>query len=319
MDMAELGTSGASVSALCLGTDYYGSRTPAETAHILMDAFHEAGGTFLDTSNIYARWIPGFLGGESESTIGDWMARRRNRSAMFVATKMCGDYLDVPYGLRAVDIRRECDKSLARLRTDWIDLYYAHADDRQTPLPEIVEAFDSLISAGKVRMVGASNWATWRLAEARQIAEANGWVSPWALEYRYTYLRPRPGAVFAPQVAVNDQLLDYARDKQLPIVAYSILLNGAYSRSDRPVPGRYAGPDTDARLAALQVVSAETGATPAQVVIAWLRQQPQQIIPIVAGSTLEQIRENVAAANLRLTSDQVNRLDSAGNETPSED
>ena len=190
---------------------------------------------------------------------------------MFVATKMCGDYLDVPYGLRAVDIRRECDKSLARLRTDWIDLYYAHADDRQTPLPEIVEAFDSLISAGKVRFVGASNWATWRLAEAGQIAEANGWASPSALEYRYTYLRPRPGAVFAPQVAVNDQLLDYARDKQLPIVAYSILLNGAYSRSDRPVPGRYVGPDTDARLAALHVVSAETGATPAQVVIAWLR------------------------------------------------
>lgn len=319
MDMVELGTSGASVSALCLGTDYYGSRTPAETADELMDAFREAGGTFLDTSNIYACWIPGFVGGESESTIGDWMARRRNRSEMFVATKICGDYLDVPYGLRAVDIRRECDKSLRRLRTNWIDLYYAHADDRQTPLPEIVEAFNSLVTAGKVRFVGASNWATWRLAEARQVADANGWASPAALEYRYTYLRPRPGAAFAPQVVVGDQLLDYASNARLPIVAYSTLLNGAYSRADRPIPGRYLGPDTDARLAALHVVSAETGATPAQVVIAWLRHHPQQIIPIIGGSTLGQVRENIAAADLRLTDDQVVRLAKAGNETPSDD
>ncbi len=110
--------------------------------------------------------------------------------------------------------------------------------------------------------MGVSNWATWRLAEARQIAEADRWVSPSALEYRYTYQRPRPGAVFAPQVAVSEQLLDYARDKQLPIVAYSILLNGAYGRSDRPVPGRYVGPDTDARLAALHVVSARRARQP---------------------------------------------------------
>ena len=186
MDTVPLGRSDAEVSELCLGTDYYGSRTPTETAHRLLDEFAAAGGTFLDTSNIYASWIPGFVGGESESTIGGWLASRRRRSQMFVATKVCGDYQDTPYGLRAVDIRRECERSLRRLRTDVIDLYYAHADDRSTPLEEIVEAFDGLVAAGKVRFVGASNWATWRLAESRQISVAGGWVSPAVLEYRHT-------------------------------------------------------------------------------------------------------------------------------------
>jgi aryl-alcohol dehydrogenase-like predicted oxidoreductase len=312
VDTVTLGAGSAEVSALCLGTDYYGSRTPAATAHRLMDEFAAAGGNFLDTSNIYAAFLPGFVGGESETTIGDWMARRRNRSSMFVATKVCGDYQDVPYGLRAADIRRECDKSLRRLRTDVIDLYYAHADDRQTPLEEIVEAFDSLVTAGKVRYVGVSNWATWRLAEARQVALTNGWATPSVLEYRHTYLRPRPGSVFLPQIAVTDQLLDYAREKELPIVAYSILLNGAYSRADREVPEDYAGPDTDARLQTLAEIAAETGATPAQVVIAWLRQSPQQIVPIIGGSTVEQIRENIAGAELRLSDEQIERLTSAG-------
>lgn len=314
MDTVRLGRSDAEVSELCLGTDYYGSRTPTERAHRLLDEFAAAGGTFLDTSNIYASWIPGFVGGESESTIGGWLARRGRRSQMFVATKVCGDYQDTPYGLRAVDIRRECERSLRRLRTDVIDLYYAHADDRSTPLEEIVGAFDGLVASGKVRYIGASNRATWRLAEARQIAMAADWTSPVALEYRHTYLRPRPGAVFAPQVVATDQLLDYARDKELPVVAYSILLNGAYSRSGRSVPEQYRGPDTEARLATLRAVAAEVGATPTQVVIAWLRHSPQPIIPIIGGSTVDQIRQNLAATAVRLDDNQLRRLTDVGAE-----
>ena len=312
MRSTALGTTGATVSALCLGTDYYGSRTPVPVARRLLDEFAAAGGTFLDTANLYACFVPGFVGGESETVIGDWMADRGNRSSMFVATKVAGPYLDVPRGLRAADVRRECDKSLRRLRTEVIDLYYAHVDDRATPLAEIVEAFDSLVSAGKVRFVGASNWATWRLAEARLLSEWHRWASVAALEFRHTFLRPTLGAEFADQVAVTEELLDFARAKRLPVVAYSILLNGAYSRPDRAVPVQYRGPDSEARLAALRDVAAEVAASPSQVVIAWMLHAAQPIIPIVGGSTVDQIRENVAAASLVLSEEQVGRLDRAG-------
>jgi aryl-alcohol dehydrogenase-like predicted oxidoreductase len=201
-----------------------------------MDEFVEAGGMFLDTANIYASFISGFVRGESETVIGDWMAARRNRSRMVVATKVAGGYLDTPRGLRSADIERECERSLRRLRTDVIDLYYAHVDDRETPLEESVEAFHRLVAAGKVRFVGVSNWHTWRLAEARLLAEFKGWPRLAALEFRYSYLRPVSGADFGDQIAVTDQLLDYARTKRVTVVAYSTLLNGAYTRTDRELP-----------------------------------------------------------------------------------
>lgn len=146
-----LGDTEQEVSALCLGTDYYGSRTPTKIAWRLLDDFTAAGGTFLDTANIYACFLPGFAGGESETTIGDWMAHRHNRAAMFVATKVAGAYQGAPFGLRATDITRECERSLRRLRTDVIDLYYAHAEDPNTPLEEIMSAFHQLVLDGKVR------------------------------------------------------------------------------------------------------------------------------------------------------------------------
>src|SRR5215216_5790764 len=138
MQYVPLSDTGISVSAVCLGTDYYGSRTSPSTAHELLDHFADAGGTFIDTSNIYACWIPGYQGGESETTIGDWMAARQNRARMFVGTKIGFPYPGTAGGLAAKEIERECEKSLRRLKTDRIDLYYAHCDDRQTPLEEIL-------------------------------------------------------------------------------------------------------------------------------------------------------------------------------------
>ena len=131
----------------------------------LLDTFAEAGGTFLDTANIYAAFLPGFVGGESEQVIGNWMAARGNRDEMVVGTKVAGPYQDVPRGLRAVDIERECEKSLRRLRSETIDVYYAHVDDRDTPLEEIVEAFHRLVDAGKVRWVAP---ATGRPGDSRR-------------------------------------------------------------------------------------------------------------------------------------------------------
>jgi len=313
MEKVKLGNTGVEVSALCLGTDSYGTQTDTETAHRLLDQFFETGGTFIDTANIYAFWIPGFKGGESETTIGQWIKERRNRQHVFIGTKVGGGpYQDTEFGLRAKDIERECEKSLKRLGIETIDLYYAHIEDRNTPHEETLEAFDRLIQAGKVRFIGACNHKAWRLAEARAISKANGWESYSVVEQRHTYLRPKPGSSFGLQMAVNDDLLDYCRDYGLTLLAYTILLKGAYTRSDRAIPDEYVGPDTDARLAQLRTISQEIGVTPNQVIIAWLRQSDPPVLPIIGVSMPEQLSENIDALKIRLTDEQMNDLNAAG-------
>jgi len=313
---AFLGRTGIEVSDFCLGTDYYGSRTSPDMAWTLLDAFTEAGGTFIDTANIYAAFIPGYVGGESESVIGSWMNARGNRDAIVVGTKVAGPYQDVPGGLRATDVASECEKSLRRLQTSTIDLYYAHIDDWATPLEEILDGFGKLLQSGKIRSVGLSNWQLWRLAEARLLAEIDGWPLA-ALEYRHTYLRPTANADFAPQIAATPELFDFAQAHGLTVVAYSVLLNGAYTRPDRSVPWSYRGPDTDARLACLREVAAELGTTPNQVVLAWLQTAPGcTVIPIIGGSRLGQVQQNLEAAAVRLSEDQQDRLYAAGAPQP---
>jgi aryl-alcohol dehydrogenase-like predicted oxidoreductase len=313
---APLGRTGIEVSDLCLGADYYGSRTSPDTARQLLDAFAESGGTFIDTANIYAAFLPGFVGGESESVIGGWMAARGNRDAIVVATKVAGPYQDVPGGLRAKDVLSECDKSLRRLQTSVIDVYYAHIDDRATPLDEILDGFGQLLRSGRIRSVGLSNWQLWRLAEARLLAEIAGWPLA-ALEYRHTYLRPTANADFAPQIAATPELFDFAQAHGLTVVAYSVLLNGAYTRPDRPVPWSYRGPDSDARLACLRQIATELGITANQLVLAWLRSTSRcTVVPIIGGSRLEQVQENVRAAAVRLSRDHRDRLAAAGDPQP---
>jgi len=312
MDKVRLGNTGVEVSALCLGTDHYGSQTDAGRAFQLLDQYFEAGGLFIDTANIYAAWIPGFEGGESETTIGRWMQERRNRDRIFIATKLGGPYQDTEGGLRAQEIQRECERSLKRLGTDTIDLYYAHLDDRETPLEERLEASDRLVRAGKVRFIGASNHASWRLAEARCISQANGWAQYCAIEQRHTYLRLRHGANFPYHVCVDDTLLDYCRVHGIALLGYRILLQGAYTRPDRAIPEQYLGPDSDARLTVLNAVAREIGATPNQVIIAWMRQSDPPILPIIGGSTSAHLSENLDALEVRLTNEQMNRLDAAG-------
>jgi aryl-alcohol dehydrogenase-like predicted oxidoreductase len=309
----KLGSSGVEVSALCFGTDLIGSRIDRQTSFQLLDLFRENGGTFVDTGNFYAAWLPGCTGGESETTIGLWMKERGNRAEMAIATKLGFDYPGCQGGLSAAEIERECEKSLRRLQTDRLDLYYAHRDDPQTPLEETMETFDRLIRAGKVRAIGASNLRAWRIAEANAVAGAHGWARYSAVEQRHTYLRPRHGADFGPQVSIDEGLKDYCRSRDIALVAYSTLLQGAYTREDRPVPAQYAGPDADTRLQALREVADEVGATVNQTVVAWMLQSDPQVLPIIAGSQPGQIAENVGALRVRLSEDQIRRLDIAGN------
>ena len=313
MQRLKVGASDVEVSALCFGTDLVGSKIDRQTSFQLLDLFRENGGTFVDTGNFYAAWLPGCSGGESETTIGLWMKERGNRDEMVIATKLGFDYPGSPGGLSAAEIARECDKSLQRLGTDKLDLYYAHRDDPATPLEETMEAFDRLIQAGKVRAIGASNISVWRIAEANAVAAAHGWAGYSAVEQRHTYLRPRHSADFGPQIAINEDMKGFCGTHGITLIAYSALLQGAYTRPDRPVPMQYAGVDSDARLQVLKEVTGEAGATLNQVVVAWMRQSSPPVLPIIAGSQPAQVTENIEALKVTLSEDQVRRLDTAGN------
>ncbi len=312
MDQLSLGKSSVAVSTLCYGTDLIGSRIGEKDSHALLDVFADAGGTFIDTGNFYASWYPGCVGGESESTIGRWMASRRNRHATVISTKLGFDYPGCDGGLSATEIARECEKSLQRLKTDYIDVYYAHRDDFDTPLEETMEAFDRLIQAGKVRVLGASNLWLWRVAEANMLSDLQGLTPYSVVEQRYTYFRPRHGADFGPQIFITEDMKRYCAHHGITLVAYSILLQGAYTRDDKPVPAQFASPEADDRMEALKSVAQETGATLNQVIIAWMRQSDPQVLPIIGGSNKQQILENVGALQLTLSEAQMEQLTRAG-------
>ena len=313
MEKLKLGHSDVQVSSLCLGTDSLGSKIDRETSFELMDFYREKGGNFIDTANFYASWLPGCRGGESESTIGAWLAERGNRDQMAIASKLAFDYPGCDGGLNAAEIERECEKSLKRLRTDRIDLYYAHRDDFATPLEETMAAFDRLVKAGKVRMIGASNLSVWRIAEANGVSRANSWAQYGVVEQRHTYLRPRHGADFGPQICINDDLKDFAIKRGVTLVAYSILLHGAYTRDNQPIPAHYAGPEAEERLAALRRVANEVGATANQVIVAWMRRSEPPVLPIIAGSRPEQLEETIGALGVNLSEEQMATLNTAGN------
>ena len=311
MKTVQLSQSGVEVSMFCLGAMYFGSRTDKAMSYRLLDQYVAAGGSFLDTANIYAWWVPGFKGTESETLLGEWLRERKNRAQMFIATKVGFGYPEVERSLRARQIETECEGSLKRLGIDTIDLYYAHVDDRNTPQEETLEAFDRLVKAGKVRLIGASNFLAWRLEEARWVSQAHGRAEYCCIQQRYSYVRPKPGASFDPQLAANDDLLDYCRGRALTLLAYSPLLGGAYTRPDRPFAEQYLGLDTDARLKALKKVAQEVGASPNQVVLAWMVQSNPVVIPLVAASTPEQMQKNLDALEIKLSAEQMAHLNEA--------
>ena len=312
MRKTQLGRSELEVSLLCMGSDSLGSKHDRQTSFAVLDAFRERGGNFLDTGNFYAAWLPGFVGGESESTIGEWLKARGCREEMVIGTKLGFDYPGSPGGLSACEIQNECEKSLRRLGTDRIDIYWAHRDDYDTVQAETMQAFDKLVKAGKIRGIGASNLRVWRIAQANEIARANGWVQYSAVEQRFTFLRPHHAADFGPQLCIGDELKTFSADSGVAMVAYSVLLGGAYDKPDAVLPPQYAGSEAEVRIAVLKAIAAETGATISQVIIAWIRQQSPAILPIIAGSKPAQIAESVDALKVDLTTEQMHRMNTAG-------
>ncbi|MBI5032184.1 MAG: aldo/keto reductase [Chloroflexi bacterium] len=301
------------VSAMCLGAMYMGWRTPAEIAIRLLDQYVAAGGTFIDTANVYGRISTNTerVGCISENLLGQWMRERRNHGQLFIATKVGASYIGVEAGLRASQVIGECEKSLKRLGIETIDLYYAHIDDRNTSQEETLEAFDQLVRSGKVRNIGASNFLAWRLEQARWISRTQGWAEYVCIQQRHSYLRPVHGADTAPQVVVNRDLLDYCQTHNVALLAYSPLVSGVYAHPEKPLSPVYAGRDGEARLRVLRRVARELNATPNQIVLAWMMHSTPTVVPIFAASNPEQMTENLGALNLQLDADTMRRLDDA--------
>lgn len=293
---------------------YLGTRQNEAESFALLDQYVDAGGTFIDSANIYAHWVSGFQGGESETVIGRWMAARGSRDRLVIASKVGFEYGDVPRTLRARQIETECEKSLRRLGVDTIDLYYAHVDDRHTPLHETLEAFHRLVQAGKARYIGASNYMTYRIERAHTLAKLNDWPQFCCVQQRYTYLQPRYGKrAVAAQENVTEELLDYVRARKgdFTLLAYAVLLAGAYTRADRAVPDEYDSPDNNARMLTLQAIAQASQATPNQIVLAWMMQSDPPVLPLIAASTREQLAENLGALEVTLSAEQMERLNTA--------
>jgi aryl-alcohol dehydrogenase-like predicted oxidoreductase len=335
MRSIELGRTGEQVSQLALGCMLMGTATDEASSVTMLDRYVDAGGNFLDTANCYAWWpARQYTGGESESLLGRWFERTGRRDEVFLATKGSAWVLnqdevwagrDEPdweiaranfEGAGADTLRRAVDDSLRRLRTDHIDLYYVHVDDRSTPLEETLEALDGIVRSGKVRYLGWSNVRTWRLERIRQLCAQHGWAAPAALQQQHTYLRRRAG--LSHSSIVDDEQMDYLRNHDdLTLVAYSPILKGVYDDPGKRIGHwamePYEGPDADARVAVLTEVAAEVGVTPNQLVLAWLLHQGSpRLVPLIGPRTVDQYEAALPALDVKLTSDQLERLDSAG-------
>ncbi len=314
MQSRPLGRSGLQVAPLAFGGNVFGWSADEATSFSLLDAFVDAGLNLVDTADVYSKWVPGHVGGESETLIGRWLRRSGKRHSVVIATKVGMDMGQGREGLSRGHIERSIDASLKRLQTDHVDLYQSHTDDPHTAFEETLEAYARLIEAGKVRAIGASNFTADRLAAALDVAERDGLP-------RYESLQPHYNLV--ERARFEDALEPLCVARGVGVINYYGLASGFLSgkyRSEADLDkskARGAGVKKylDARglgvLDALDDVARRYGVSTATVAIAWLIARPSITAPIASATSVEQLHELVAAATLSLDADAVERLDEA--------
>jgi aryl-alcohol dehydrogenase-like predicted oxidoreductase len=314
------------VSVLSLGAMRFGTTTDEATSFEILDRYADAGGNFIDTSNNYLFFVNGTQGGESEALLGQWRASRGISDEVVIATKVGArptvpaSGFDAPReGLSRNAIREASERSRERLGVERLDLYYAHIPDLTgAPFDEQVAAFGELVADGVVGLLGLSNHWVWQVERARNLAATAKMAAPEVLQYHHTYLRMRtdiPEIRFSPdgEIGVADgSILSYLRaEPEVRLVAYSPLLNGAYTRPDKQMDRAYEHPGTSTRLQVLNHIAKETGATANQVVLAWLIGGDLPVVPLVGASSVAQLDESLAAVDLELNAEQRRRLDAA--------
>jgi aryl-alcohol dehydrogenase-like predicted oxidoreductase len=304
-----LGLSGIEVATLALGGNVFGWTADETTSFDILDTFVAEGGNMVDSADVYSAWVPGHQGGESETVIGNWLKRDpAKRDRVVIATKV--GFFD---GLAPEKIAAACDASLRRLGIEKIDLYYHHKDDPNVPLAESLGATEALVRAGKVRAIGLSQYSAERLDEAMRTAEANGLARPCALQTWYNMVeRPK----------LEGELRDTALAHGMGIVPFYGLANGfltgKYRSKDdleKSVRGLRNVEYLEGRgmrvLEALDRVAAETGAALATIALAWTIAQPGVTSTLASSTSVDQLRQSIAAMHLRLTPQQLTLLDEA--------
>lgn len=294
------------VHPLCLGTNVFGWSADEAQSHQVLDAYASNGGNFLDTADVYSQWKPGNQGGESETIIGKWLTKR-DRSKIVVATKV--SMLSTRPGLSAKNILAACDESLQRLQTDYIDIYYSHRDEIETPMEETLGAYAELIAAGKVRYIAASQHTGARLQQALDISEANGLPSYIGLQDQYNLIYREPFESEQQPVLAKNHL------SALPFYGLARgFLSGKYRPGLKVESVRAEGvaefynDKNWAVLAKVREIAAELNAPVAAVSLAWLRTNPQVSTPIASARTVDQLEEIVQI--VELSDDQLASLNS---------
>jgi aryl-alcohol dehydrogenase-like predicted oxidoreductase len=308
-----IGSTGLETPRLVLGGNVFGWNARGEDAFRILDRFADAGGRMIDTADVYSAWVPGHRGGESETLIGEWLKRRGGKGEMLIATKVGMLPGEGGEKLEPARIAAAAEASLKRLGIDAIDLYYAHQDDESTPLAESLGAFDRLVNDGKVRVLGASNYSAERLSEALETSARDGLARYEVLQNEYNLMARDSfeGALQALCVQRDIAMLPYygLASGFLTGKYRSAADQGKSIRGDRMA--KYLNSRGFAVLDALDSVSAEAGATPAQVALAWLAAKPTVTAPIASARTPDQLEELLGAMALELSQEQVKRLDDA--------
>ena len=307
-----IGESGIAVAPLALGGNVFGWTADEQTSFAILDAFVDAGGTMIDTADVYTAWVPGHQGGESETVIGRWLKRDpAKRDKVVIATKV-----GFMAGLAPETIAPACDASLRRLRIETIDLYYQHKDDEKVPLADSLGAFDQLVKAGKARAIGLSQFTAPRLEEAVETASANGFEKPCCLQTWYNLVE---------REKLEGELRDTALANGLGIFPFYSLAHGFLSGKYRRKEDLEKSPRGLRNIAYLEgkgmrvldvldEIAADAGVALATAALAWTKAQPGIIAALASATSLDQLHELIAAMHLNLSPDQIERLDAASAE-----
>jgi aryl-alcohol dehydrogenase-like predicted oxidoreductase len=313
MERRKLGRSELRVSTLALGGNVFGWTADPAASFRILDAFVDVGGNLIDTADVYSGWVPGHKGGESETVLGKWFAKTGKRNKVVLATKVGKDMGNGKSGLKAVYIRQAVEDSLERLQTDFIDLYQSHEDDPKTPLAETLGAFNELIHAGKVRAIGASNYTGERFAEALRVSEEQGLA-------RYESLQPHYNLM--ERTEYETTLESIVLKQQVGVIPYFALaagfLTGKYRKPEDAqgkarggLVSKYLNARGLAVLQALDEIAAASDSAPTAVALAWLIARPGITAPIASATSVEQLKDLVAATDLKLDAASIAKLDRA--------
>jgi aryl-alcohol dehydrogenase-like predicted oxidoreductase len=308
--MAKISSTDLDVYPIALGGNVFGWTADEAESFAVLDGYAAAGGNFIDTADVYSAWAPGNSGGESETILGRWIANRGRREQTIVATKV-GKHPQYS-GLSAKTIRAAAENSLKRLETEYIDLYYAHADDEKTPLEETLGAFDALVREGKVRYIAASNYSAPRLAKALEVSDREGYARYVALQQHYNLMERNQ---------YEGKLADLVAKEGLSSIPYFALASGFLTGKYRPgakvqsqraqSAGAYLTEKGIKVLAALDEIASSHNAAIATIALAWLAAQPTVVAPIASARTTEQLPDLLSVSEVRLSDLEMRRLNEA--------